>query len=109
MELIHWIHENMWGLNHENGVQDIIAYSFLFGSIYIMLRSFTYPFITKYGTLLLSITRGVYNEKRKSGIVEFLEGFAYFSFFITPLIKISLILFTVYILLSFLDSGRDRM
>ena len=109
MELIHWIQENMWMLNHQNGFKDIVAYTLLLMSIYIMLKSFTYPFITKYGTLFLSITRGHKNEKRRSGIVQFIEGFAHFSFWIKPLIMVSLIIFAVGILLTFLDSGRDQM
>jgi len=105
--VINWIHGNMWALNPENELQNILGYFFFFASIYIMLRSFTYPFITKYGTLFLSITRGNTNEKRRSGIVEFIKGFAFVCFYITPLIKISLVIFTVGIVLWLLDSGRN--
>ena len=107
MELIHWIHENMWVLSDNDVGSNIVVYIYLFLSIYVMLQSFTYPFITKYGTLFLSITRGAKNEKRRSGIVQFIAGFAFLSVTIKPLIIVSLIIFAVGILLSFLDSGSD--
>ena len=105
--IISWIHENVWIVNIEDDFRRTVAFLFFFASIYLMLKSFTYPFITKYGTLFLSITRGTKNEKRRSGIVVFLEGFAFFGLLVTPLIKISLVIYVVGIMLWLLDSGRN--
>jgi len=110
MELIiNWFYENSWMLNEESWFLNLFgASTFLIGT-YIMLKSFTYPFITKYGSVLHSITRGRKNEKRRSGLFEFIIGFALISLTIIPLIKIALIILFIDGLISFLDSGRDRM
>ena len=108
MELIHWIHENMWMLNHQNGFRDMVFYTFFLMSIYVTLKSFTYPFFPKYGNLFYSITRRK-NEKRRSFIAEFITGFTYVCIFIKPLILYSMSIIIVISLFEFFDSGRDQM
>ena len=110
-ELIkNWACENIVFFFPENSLIKMIASGFLFfGGIYIMLKSFTYPFITKYGSILHSITRGGRNEKRKSGLFEFITGFTVMSVMVVPLIKFSFIICVIYSVFWILDSGRDRM
>jgi len=109
MELIiNWFYENSWVLNSDYGITNLLGGFIFLGGINIILQSFTYPFVTKYGSLLYSITRRK-NEKYRSGIIELIIGFACVSIAINPLIKIALIILFIDGLLSFLDSGRDRM
>ena len=108
MELIHWIHENMWMLNHQNGFRDMVFYTFFLMSIYVTLKSFTYPFFPKYGNLFYSITRRK-NEKCRSFITEFIIGFSLVGILIKPLALYAIPIWIISLLFEFFDSGRDQM